>query len=179
MEPWKPWDELLAELEAKEEQAKLGGGPDRLEAHKAKGKLPCRERIDALVDPGSFREINMLAETQTFEFDMQRKKILGDGVATGFATIEGRKVLVYAQDVTVPLMLDSTEPAVIEAGLKLAGGKCIVNSVNLEDGEERMRRICPTLKRYGAAVVALTIDENLEEAMGKTAGRKIAIARRM
>ena len=101
MEPWKPWDQLLAELEAKEEQAKLGGGPDRLEAHKAKGKLPCRERIDALVDPGSFREINMLAETQTFEFDMQRKKILGDGVVTGFATIGGRKVLVYAQDVTV------------------------------------------------------------------------------
>ena len=101
MDPWKPWDELLAELDAKEELAELGGGPARLEAHKAKGKLTCRERIDALVDLGSFREINMLAETQTFEFDMQQKKILGDGVVTGFATIDGRRILVYSQDVTV------------------------------------------------------------------------------
>lgn len=101
MEPWKPWDELLAELEAKEKRARVGGGLERLEAHKAKGKLTCRERIDALVDPGSFREINMLAETQTFEFDMQKKKILGDGVVTGFGTIGGRKVLAYSQDVTV------------------------------------------------------------------------------
>lgn len=101
MEPWKPWNELLAELEAKEKQAGIGGGLERLEAHKAKGKLTCRERIAALVDPGSFREINMLAETQTFEFDMQKKKILGDGVVTGFGTVGGRKVLVYSQDVTV------------------------------------------------------------------------------
>ena len=75
MEPWKPWDELLAELEAKENAPRVGGGLDRLEAHKAKGKLTCRERIEALVDPCSFREINALAETQTFEFDMQEKKI--------------------------------------------------------------------------------------------------------
>ncbi|MFH0980737.1 MAG: methionine synthase [Planctomycetota bacterium] len=85
----------------------------------------------------------------------------------------------YAQDITAPLMLDSTEPLVIEAGLKLAGGKCIVNSVNLEDGEERLQRIGPMLKRYGAAVVALTIDEDPQEAMAKTARRKVEIARRI
>lgn len=101
MEPWKPWDELLAELEDKEKRLRVGGGLDRLEAHKAKGKLTCRERIQALVDPFSFREINALAETQTFEFDVQEKKILGDGVVTGFARIHGRKVFVYSQDVTV------------------------------------------------------------------------------
>ena len=101
MEPWKSWDELLAELEAKEGKAKLGGGLKRREAQKAKGKLLCRERIDALVDPGTFREINMLAETQTFEFDMQRKKILGDGVITGFCKINGHNAFVYSQDVTV------------------------------------------------------------------------------
>jgi len=95
------WKELLVELEEKEEKAKLGGGLKKQEAQKAKGKLLCRERIDALVDPGSFVEIRMLAETQTFEFDMQKKKILGDGVVTGFATIEGRDVFVFAQDVTV------------------------------------------------------------------------------
>jgi acetyl-CoA carboxylase carboxyltransferase component len=99
--PWKTWEELLAELEAKEAQAMLGGGRDKQEAQKAKGKLLCRERIEALVDPGSFMEINMLAETQTFEFEMQKKKILGDGVVTGFAKVDGRRVLVYSQDVTV------------------------------------------------------------------------------
>ncbi len=85
----------------------------------------------------------------------------------------------FAQDVTAPLMLDSTESEVIEAGLKLAGGKCIVNSVNLEDGEDKLRGICPLLKKYAAAVVALTIDEDPEEAMAKTADRKLTIATRL
>ncbi|MFH1059267.1 MAG: acyl-CoA carboxylase subunit beta [Pseudomonadota bacterium] len=101
MEPWKPWDELLAELEAKEEKARQGGGRDKQEAQLAQGKMLCRQRIEALVDKGTFHEINALAETQTFEFDMQQKKILGDGVVTGFAAITGRQVFVYAQDVTV------------------------------------------------------------------------------
>src|SRR5262249_39372342 len=78
-----------------------------------------------------------------------------------------RIVARYAVDVTVPLMLDSTEADVIEAGLKRAGGKCIVNSVNLEDGEEKLERVCPLLRKYGAAVVALTIDEDPVEAMAK------------
>jgi acetyl-CoA carboxylase carboxyltransferase component len=98
---WKTWDELLAELSKKEEQVKLGGGLNKQRAQKDKGKMLCRERIDTLVDPGSFVEINMLAETQTFEFDMQKKKILGDGVVTGFGTIAGRRVFVFSQDVTV------------------------------------------------------------------------------
>ncbi len=85
----------------------------------------------------------------------------------------------FASDLTVPLMLDSTEPAVIEAGLKLAGGKCIVNSVNLEDGERRMEQICRLLRQYGAAVVALTIDDDPHEAMAKTAQRKLAVATRI
>ncbi len=85
----------------------------------------------------------------------------------------------FGSDVNAPLMLDSTQPEVIEAGLKLAGGKCIVNSVNLEDGEERLARICRLLRQYGAAVVALTIDEDPREAMAKTAERKLAIASRL
>jgi 5-methyltetrahydrofolate--homocysteine methyltransferase len=85
----------------------------------------------------------------------------------------------FVKDVTVPLMLDSTESPVIEAGLKRAGGKCIVNSVNLEDGEEKMQKVCPLLRKYGAAVVALTIDEDPIEAMGKTADRKLEIAQRL
>ncbi len=97
----KSWEELLKELEEKEKKAQLAGGRQRQQEQKAKGKLLCRERVEALVDPGSFLEINMLAETQTFEFDMQNKKIFGDGVITGFGRIAGRRVLVFSQDVTV------------------------------------------------------------------------------
>ncbi|NOT01985.1 MAG: methionine synthase [Phycisphaerales bacterium] len=97
-----------------------------------------------------------------------------DGVAD-MANVVSR----YAQDVTVPLMLDSTEAPVIEAGLKLAGGRCIVNSINLEEGESKLERLCPIIRRYGAAVVALTIDEHPEEAMAKTKDRKLSIARRL
>ncbi len=85
----------------------------------------------------------------------------------------------YVQQVSVPLMLDSTEAPVLEAGLKLAGGKCIVNSINLEDGESRLDEVCPLLHRYGAAVVALTIDEDREAGMAKTAERKLAVAQRI
>ncbi len=81
-----------------------------------------------------------------------------------------------ATEVAVPLMIDSTEASVIEAALKLAPGKCIVNSVNLEDGEKRCQEILPLCRRYGAAVVALTIDE---EGMAKTCERKVAVARRI
>ncbi|UCE42365.1 MAG: methylmalonyl-CoA carboxyltransferase, partial [Candidatus Aminicenantes bacterium] len=101
MRTWKTWDELLAQLEEKEKLAKIAGGLEKQKIQKEKGKLLCRERVEALVDSGSFVEVNMLAETQTFEFDMQKKKIMGDGVVTGFATVDGRKVFVYSQDVTV------------------------------------------------------------------------------
>ncbi len=84
-----------------------------------------------------------------------------------------------SREVTAPLMLDSTQPDVIEAGLKLAGGKCIINSVNLEDGEEKLARIARLCRQYGAAVVALTIDEDPVEAMAKTADRKLSIALRL
>ena len=82
----------------------------------------------------------------------------------------------YVQQVSVPLVLDSTQADVLEAGLKLIGGKPIVNSINFEDGERRLEAVCPMLKRYGAAVIALTIDE---EGMAKTADRKLAIAERL
>ena len=84
-----------------------------------------------------------------------------------------------SQEVQLPLMLDSTQVDVLEAGLKLCPGKCIINSMNLEDGEEKLAKICGLARRYGAAVVALTIDEDPVEAMGKTAARKLEIARRI
>ena len=79
-------------------------------------------------------------------------------------------------DCPIPVMIDSTEPDAVEAALQNLAGKCIINSINLEDGDEQAGNILQLCKRYGAAVVALTIDE---EGMAKTAGRKAAIARRL
>ncbi|MGQ4648003.1 methionine synthase [Lyngbya aestuarii] len=78
-------------------------------------------------------------------------------------------------NVTLPLMLDSTEWQKMEAGLKVAGGKCILNSTNYEDGEERFLKVLELAKKYGAGVVIGTIDE---EGMARTADRKFAIAQR-
>jgi len=81
-----------------------------------------------------------------------------------------------AQSVEAPLMIDSTEPDVLESGLKVYPGRAIVNSVNLEKGGEKIRKVLPLVKRYGAAVVALTIDE---KGMAQTADRKAEVARRI
>ncbi|MEP0766867.1 MAG: methionine synthase [Fimbriimonadia bacterium] len=80
------------------------------------------------------------------------------------------------QQATIPIMIDSTQPEVMEAALKLISGKPIVNSVNLEDGGERLRRVLAMCRKYGAAVVALTIDE---EGMAKTVDRKLQVAERL
>jgi len=84
-------------------------------------------------------------------------------------------VKLLAQSVDAPLMIDSTEADVVEGALKTTPGRCIVNSVNLEKSGERVRKVLPLCKRYGAAVVAMTIDER---GMAQTAERKAEIARR-
>ena len=80
--------------------------------------------------------------------------------------------------VKVPLMIDSTDPAVMELGLTWSQGKSILNSVNLEDGEERFRAVVPLAQKYGAALIVGTIDEDPEHGMGVTRQRKLEIARR-
>jgi 5-methyltetrahydrofolate--homocysteine methyltransferase len=80
--------------------------------------------------------------------------------------------------VRVPLMIDSTDAEAIEDALRLTQGKSIVNSINLEEGEERLERVVPLLKRFGAAVVVGCIDEDKRQGMAVTRERKLAIARR-
>ena len=82
----------------------------------------------------------------------------------------------FNTQVSIPLMIDSTEYPVIEKALQMLGSRAIVNSINLEDGEERMEKVLPLCKRYGAAVVALTIDE---DGMAKTRDKKFEIAKRI
>jgi acetyl-CoA carboxylase carboxyltransferase component len=88
----------LIELRGK---ARMGGGEKRIEAQHQKGKYTARERIDMLLDEGSFEEFDMFVEHRSTNFGMDKKKFLGDGVVTGYGTIEGRLVYIFAQDFTV------------------------------------------------------------------------------
>ncbi|MCH2239285.1 MAG: methylmalonyl-CoA carboxyltransferase [Sphingomonadales bacterium RIFCSPHIGHO2_01_FULL_65_20] len=92
---------ILEELAARREKAHLGGGTKRIEAQHAKGKLTARERIDVLLDPGSFEEYDMYVEHNCVDFGMQDTVIPGDGVVTGSGTVNGRLVFVFSQDFTV------------------------------------------------------------------------------
>jgi acetyl-CoA carboxylase carboxyltransferase component len=91
----------LDELREMRAQAKLGGGEDRIADQHAKGKLTARERLELLLDSGSFQELGRLATHNISDFGMADKKYPGDGVVTGFGKIDGRRVAVYAQDFTV------------------------------------------------------------------------------
>src|SRR6478609_3855821 len=93
--------QMLEELERRRAAARLGGGERRVEAQHAKGKLTARERIDALLDTGSFEELDMFVEHRSIDFGMENQKIPGDGVVTGHGTIGGRLVYVFSQDFTV------------------------------------------------------------------------------
>ena len=76
----------------------IEGHPDRFKGQKEKGKMTARERLDYLLDPGSFQEIGLLVRTRATEFDLQKKAPLGDGVITGFGKVDGRPVAVFSQD---------------------------------------------------------------------------------
>jgi len=91
----------LERLEALKKKAELGGGQKAIDKRRGQGKLTARERLDHLFDPGSFVEINELAESQAVDFGMQAKKVPGDGVVIGYGNIDGRLVFAYAQDATV------------------------------------------------------------------------------
>ncbi len=93
--------DILDQLEEKRRAAALGGGKRRIEAQHAKGKLTARERIDLLLDPGSFEEWDMFVEHRSHDFGMDEQKVPGDGVVTGFGTVNGRLVFVFSQDFTV------------------------------------------------------------------------------
>ncbi|MCX3263910.1 acyl-CoA carboxylase subunit beta [Pedobacter agri] len=94
-------DKKIATLQDKINQAKLGGGQARIDSQHQKGKLTARERIHFLMDEGSFEEIGMFVTHRSTDFGMEREKYLGDGVVTGYGTINGRLTYVFSQDFTV------------------------------------------------------------------------------
>ena len=92
---------IIAQLEDKRAQARLGGGQRRIDIQHGKGKLTARERLDVLLDPHSFEEYDMFVTHRATEFGMDETIVPGDGVVTGWGTIDGRMVYVFSQDFTV------------------------------------------------------------------------------
>ncbi len=93
--------EVLEELERRRDVAKLGGGQRRIDAQHGRGKLTARERLSVFLDEGSFEEFDMFVEHRSTDFGMDKTKIAGDGVVTGWGTVNGRTVFVFAKDFTV------------------------------------------------------------------------------
>ena len=93
--------EKVERLELMNEQALQGGGADRIDAQHKKGKLTARERIGLLVDDGTFEEIGKFVTLRSSDFGMDKQRILGDGVVTGYGKVDGRPIYVYSQDFTV------------------------------------------------------------------------------
>ncbi len=94
-------EDKIKELERRNLEAELGGGQKRIDQQHAKGKMTARERIGYLLDPGSFEELDKFVVHRCHDFGMDKKKIPGDGVVTGYGTVNGRQVFVFSQDFTV------------------------------------------------------------------------------
>ena len=93
--------DINGQLEERRKQARLGGGQRRIDAQHARGKLTARERLDVLLDEGSFEEFDMFVRHRSTDFGMEDDRPYGDGVVTGWGTINGRVTYVFAKDFTV------------------------------------------------------------------------------
>lgn len=94
-------EDRIDDLEERREEARLGGGEERIDKQHDKGKMTARERIDYFLDEGTFTEFDQLRTHQTSQFGMEEQKIPGDGVVTGYGKVNGRTTFVFAHDFTV------------------------------------------------------------------------------
>ena len=93
--------DIREKLESRRASARIGGGQARIDAQHKRGKLTARERLELLMDKGSFEEFDMFVEHRATDFGMEKSKISGDGVVTGWGTVNGRTVFTFAKDFTV------------------------------------------------------------------------------
>jgi propionyl-CoA carboxylase beta chain len=94
-------DPKLQELSERKRLAELGGGEERIAKQHSQGKLTARERVELLLDPGSFVELDQFVQHRCTDFEMEKQKFLGDGVVTGYGTVNGRTIFLFSQDFTV------------------------------------------------------------------------------
>ena len=149
--------EKIKELIAKREQARLGGGEKAIEKQHARGKYTARERIEMLVDAGSFEEYDMFKLHRCTNFGMEKKQYLGDGVVAGSATIAGRLVYVYAQDFTVNG--GSLSETMAHAGMvtDASAGPHVVHGP--DDGLARGENLLDVLQREHPLVYPVQMDD--------------------
>ena len=162
-------------LEDLRKKAMQGGGEERVKKQHEKGKLTARERIEKLLDEGTFVEIGMFAESRATEFGMDRKRFPGDGVVTGYGTINGRLVFVYAQDFTVlggSLGEMHAEKIAHIMDLALKNGAPIIG-LN-DSGGARIQEGVDSLKGYGEIffrnTIASGVIPQIAVIMGPSAG---------
>src|SRR3974377_1723899 len=93
--------DILEKLEQRRERARAGGGAARIQTQHARGKLTARERLELLADKGSFEEFDMFVEHRSAEFGMEKSRIPGDGVVTGWGSVNGTTHFAFAKDFTV------------------------------------------------------------------------------
>jgi len=171
----------LEELNRLKAQARLGGGQRAVEAQHARGKLTARERLDILLDPGSFEEIDSLVVHRTTDFGLAERKPLGDSVVTGYGKIDGRPVFVYSQDFTVfggSLSEVAGEKIVKIMNLALKNG---VPVIGLNDsGGARIQEGVASLRGYGEIFTLNTLASGvipqISVIMGPCAGPPLPIS---
>ncbi|HRK72591.1 MAG TPA: carboxyl transferase domain-containing protein, partial [Micropepsaceae bacterium] len=167
--------DVLRELERRRAEARLGGGQKRIDAQHARGKLTARERIDLLLDEGSFEEFDMFVEHRNTDFGADKNRIPGDGVVTGWGTISGRLVYVYAKDFTVfggSLSETHAQKIVKIQELALRMGAPVIGL--LDAGGARIQEGVASLAGYGEVfqrnVLASGVIPQISVIMGPCAG---------
>ena len=170
--------EHLQELRRLQEEARQGGGEKRVEKQHSLGKLTARERLEKLLDPGSFQELGMFVKHQVSGFGMEKKRYPGDAVVTGFGTIDGREVAVYAQDFTVlgGSFSEMHARKIIQLqDLALEAGRPIIGM--MDSGGARIQEGIRGLAGYGGMftrnVLASGVVPQISVMLGPTAGGSV------
>ncbi|MBM5805026.1 MAG: acyl-CoA carboxylase subunit beta [Candidatus Verstraetearchaeota archaeon] len=170
-----PLSDKFKELNDLKEKARLGGGAEAIEKQHKGGKLTARERLEKLLDPGSFAEVDQLVVHRCHDFDMDKKRVLGDAVVTGYGTINGRPVFVYSQDFTFVggslSEMHAKKIAKIQDMAMKAGAPCI--GLN-DSGGARIQEGIHSLAGYGEIfyrnVMASAVIPQIIAIMGPCAG---------
>jgi len=171
----KPATDSLAELESYKEKSRLGGGEKRIEAQHERGKLTARERLNILLDEGTFDEIDSLVTHRSSEFGLDKQVYYGDSVVTGYGKIDGRPVYVFSQDFTVfggSLSEVAGEKIVKVMDLAMRNGAPLIG-IN-DGGGARIQEGVVSLKGYGDIfthnVMASGVIPQISVVMGPCAG---------
>ena len=167
--------ELIKQLEEKKKQISAQGGEKAISKQHEKGRLTARERIDLLVDPGSFEEFDMFVKTRSTYFGLDKKDIPADGVVTGLATVNGRRIALYAQDFTVVGGSLGEMHALKIAKMQDMAMKLGIPFIGMNDsGGARIQEGVDSLRGYGEIFIrnvkASGVIPQISLAMGPTAG---------